>query len=235
MKTTDRKYALTAGSSIIIMAIAAAIAYGYIYTNLVVNDHPDLTFQNISLAGSMFKQGIAGWIIILITDVLVAWSLYLYLKSVNQKLALTTATIRMVYAGILAVAIYHLIAILPLTSTAGTTDSIVRMNSHLESFKSTWSFGLILFGLHLIGLGMLVYLSDFIPRIWAVLLIFSGLSYFGIHAAKFLFPEYIGQVEQIEMILSAPMAIGEVGFAVWLLIRGGKPLRTKTSVKAVAV
>ena len=222
MKSSNRKYAITAGLSLLVMAAAAAFSYGYVFGELVSVGDPKATFQTIKMSATLFKSGIAGWGIIFVTDIMVAIALYKFLKRVNPLGSFLVALIRIAYAGILCLSIYHLFAVLPIIQIPMTTNSVQTVQMHLESFERVWSAGLILFGLHLIGLGILVWLSDFIPRIWAILLIFAGLCYFGIHAAKVLLPEYIEHIEHIEMILGGPMAIGEIGFAVWLLVRGGK-------------
>ncbi|MCF8459026.1 MAG: DUF4386 domain-containing protein, partial [Bacteroidales bacterium] len=79
-----------------------------------------------------------------------------------------------------------------------------------------------LFGLHLLFLGILVLRSKNIHAVWGILLVFAGISYIGIHTIKNFFPEFESQVKTAEMILSMPMAFGEVGFGIWLLIRGGR-------------
>ena len=66
-----------------------------------------------------------------------------------------------------------------------------------------------------------------IPKLWGWLLIFAGISYSIIHLTKNIMPNYITQIETVEMILSMPLAIAEIGFAVWLLIRGGKAIVIK--------
>ena len=86
----------------------------------------------------------------------------------------------------------------------------------------TWSFGLIIFGFHLLLLGFLALKSWNIHRFWGIMLIVAAVSYVGIHCAKILLPEFENPVKTAEMILSLPMTFGEVGFAVWLIIRGGK-------------
>ena len=217
---TNRKSALIAGVALVLMAVAAAFSFGYIHNSLVIPTDPNATINNILSLVSLFKAEVFGWIIILICYVVVSFALYYFFKNENRKLSFYTAAVRLVYSAILGVAIFYLIRILNLQGTENTDNRIL---SHLESFTSFWSFGLIIFGIHLILLGFLTIQSKLMHKFWGFLLIFAGISYSVIHLSNHLFPELESQIKTAEMILSAPMALGEIGFAFWLIIRGGKP------------
>lgn len=224
MNTANRKYALTAGISLLVMSLAAAFSYGYVQGNLVVEDDSLLTYQNIANYRPVFLGGIAGWVVIFITDLVVAGSLFYYFKSVNRQISLLTAWIRIIYTAILGIAIYQLFVIIPLTGDVGVKSSIevTKVSELISSFESIWSGGLILFGFHLLGLGYLSLRSGFVPRIFGWLFLFAGACYILVHSAKALMPEYQSQVDSVESILAVPMGLAEIAFAIWLLFRGGK-------------
>ena len=228
MKLSKRKFALFAGIALVIMGATAAFSFGYVHGRLVVEGDPATTYRNLQSSGPLFTAGIAGWTVIFLCDILVAGALYFFLKDINQRLSLITAWIRAFYALILGVAIFQLIMVLPLLSD-GMPASVnrVHVDGHLQRFAKIWSAGLILFGFHLLGLGWLTLRSGFVPRVFGWLLLFAGISYILLHSAKNLLPGYAGQVEMAEMILSVPMAIAEIGFALWLIVRGGKAGREK--------
>ncbi|MEQ9230796.1 MAG: DUF4386 family protein, partial [Cyclobacteriaceae bacterium] len=54
------------------------------------------------------------------------------------------------------------------------------------------------------------------------LLLIAGICYIGVHGAKAFMGHQNEQILKIEMILSLPMAIGEIAFAVWLVLKGGR-------------
>lgn len=56
--------------------------------------------------------------------------------------------------------------------------------------------------------------------LWVLTLI-AGISYVIVHSLK-LTPLTSGIVNNLEMVLALPMFLGELGLAVWLLIKGGK-------------
>jgi hypothetical protein len=222
MKNANRKYAIIAGISLIVMALAAGYSYGYVFGSLVETDNPSSTLMSLNHSKGIFGSGVIGWLVILITDLLLAWSLYRYFLQVNAKVSLATGLIRAVYSAVLALAIYQLIIVwsmLPATKQ----DTSVLMQQFAD-FEKYWSMGLILFGVHLIGLGFLSIKSKTVPNWMGWLLYIAGLSYIAIHGAKAMALEATGAIAMAEMLLAAPMALAELGLAVWLLWRGGKEI-----------
>ncbi|GET20338.1 DUF4386 domain-containing protein [Prolixibacter denitrificans] len=223
---SKRNSAQIAGIAILIMAAVAAFTYGYIHNSLVVPNHSETTIGNLKASTWLFRTEIVGWHFILLCDVVVAWALYKFFKDENQLLSQVTAILRLIYAAFLGGAVFKLISILRIINgEAGIAPELAgqQMLSFLKSFESTWSFGLIIFGFHLLLLGFLALQSKAIHSSWGVLLILAALSYITIHSSKIGFPQFDSQIKTAETILSLPMALGEVGFAVWLIIRGGKP------------
>jgi len=219
---TNRKYAFIAGFALLFMAVLAAFSFGYAHNNLVIPGNAYATVSNLRFSSLLFKTEIVGWLAILFLDVVVAWSLYLFFKSNNPKLSLLTAALRIFYTIIFGAAILNLLHILPFLNGSSSENAKAQILFHLNSFETTWSFALIIFGFHLLVLGILVLQSKSIHNFWGLLLVFAAMCYTVINSAKFLLPEFENQVATAEMILSLPMAFGEVGFAFWLIIRGGK-------------
>lgn len=224
MNCNKRKYALITGISILVMALVAGYSYGFVFNSIVINAQANETLHNLQSSLNLFLSGIVGWGIILILDLLVAWGIYEFFQQEQQKLALFTALFRVVYTLFLGMAIFYLISVLPLVRENADATTVMAA---LSSFNNFWSLGLIVFGLHLTGLGLLALKSSSVPSIFAWLLLFAGISYFGIHAAKALWPMLENNIKQVELILGFPMAIGEIAFALWLLIRGGKLKKAK--------
>ena len=77
----------------------------------------------------------------------------------------------------------------------------------------------IFFGLWLLPLGMLVYRSEFLPRVLGGWLIVNGFAYLAQNIAGILAPQYSSLVEAIAF----PLQFGEVALVLWLLIMGAKP------------
>ena len=223
-----RKVAILTGTALLAMAAIAGFSYGYVHGTLIVAGDPTATAENLMSSEGLFRAGIFEWAIILILDVVVAWGLYVFLKSAHQSLSLLTAWLRIVYSAILGIAIANLILVLLLVSGSdhlqglGTEQLNAHISLFLDGFTGVWNIGLIVFGLHLLVLGYLAFKSGFMPRILGILLLFAGLCYTATNSAGLLWPEYETYQGNIEMILAAPMAIGELALAFWLIIKGGK-------------
>jgi hypothetical protein len=223
-----RKAAIVAGAAILVMAAAAVVATDVTIGRLAVPDDTAATLSNIQASGMVFRAGVFSWLIILICDVLAAWGLYVFFKPVNRDLSLLSAWIRLVYAAILGTALLKYIEVLSLTNGGevsallGTELLQARVALLLDAFDDMWSFGLVVFGIHLLILGYLVFKSGYAPKFFGVLLYIAFLGYLVTNLANLLSPAY----ESFEMILQwifiVPMVVGEVGLGVWLLIRGAK-------------
>lgn len=220
MKNPNRTYALISGFALILMAVAAGYAYGYVHGSLIVEGNSSKTLTNLNNATGLYYSGVIGWFIILLTDLLVAWGLYKYFAAVNIRIAIVTGLIRVFYSVILALAIYQLVVVWQMLLSTNQ-DEIAIMNLY-TSFEKYWSRGLIVFGLHLIGLGYLSLKSKSVPKWLGWLLYFAGISYSLLNGAKAIAPGAEEMIAMVEMILSGPMAIAELGLAVWLIWKGGK-------------
>ncbi|WP_277585125.1 DUF4386 domain-containing protein [Psychrobacillus antarcticus] len=217
-----RKAAIISGISLIIMAIVAGFSYGYAHSSLVVPGDISTTYQNIASSILLFKAEIVGWVVILILDVIVAWSFYIFLKPVNQELALLASWLRLTYAAILGIAILNLVFVLLLSNDASLANQLqADITLYLEAFEVIWSVGLIVFGLHLLVVGWIAFQSSSIPKIISSLLVIAAIGYMVIHLGKTLLIEQ-NIIATMELIFNIPMIAGELGFGLWLLFKGGK-------------
>ncbi len=223
----QRKFTLTAGISLIIMALAASFSYGFAHRSLVVKGDASTTFINIMASSGLFKAEILGWLIILICDIVAAWAIYLFMKPLNKNLSLLGAWLRLSYATILGIAITNLIYVLLLTtdsqySSIWTINQLqANMMLSLQAFESIWSIGLIIFGGHLLIIAIVALQSDQIPRIISILILIAAIGYLVVHLSSSFFNQYDEIISLIEMIFIVPMTVGELGFGLWLLFRGG--------------
>jgi hypothetical protein len=225
MNKKEKNAGLVAGISLIIMAIAAGFSYGFVHTRLVAGTLL-ATAQNLADNSELFLAGIAGWIVIISTDLIVSFSLCTFFKSTNQKISMITAGIRLIYTVFLILAVYQLVAIHFIEQPTVFANDIAEL---LGYFEQIWSFGLILFGLHLIGLGYLSIKSAYVPRVLGYLLCLGGVIYIIIHAVKQSSLLDIKTVQSLENGLALPMALGEMLLAFWLIYIGLKKIKPKNN------
>lgn len=212
--------ALVTGYSLVAMAILAGWGYGYAFNSIYVANDSAMTLTNLNHSTALFRWFILSFIGVLLLDVVVSWSLYLFFKPVHASLSLLSAWMRLVYAALLGVAILNLMMVLPLLTNVPQNDVLI-MNS-IKSFMAMWSLGLIVFGAHLFVLGYLVLKSGFIPKFFGGLLLLAAACYFGSNIANLLMSNYEQYKKTVDMIIGLPLAVSELGLAVWLLLKGGK-------------
>ncbi|MDM5426681.1 DUF4386 domain-containing protein [Bacillus mycoides] len=217
----QRKFALFTGISLLVMAFTALFSYGFVHGNLVVQGDADATLHNIQTSSSLFRAEIFGWIIIFITDIIASWALYFFLKPIHASLSLLAACLRLMYTAILGIAIFNLIFVLPLSkSTVANSEAYTML--FLEAFEYIWSVGLIIFGLHLLTLGYVTLQSKNIPKTISILLLIAAIGYIIINVMNTMFSQYNAIISILNVVFQLPMIAGELGFSIWLLLRGGK-------------
>lgn len=224
--TSQRRSALIAGISLLLMAVVAGLSYGYLHGNLLVVDDARATLYNLKTSTGLFYTEIFGWTLIFLLDALVAWSLYHFFATANKDLAFLSSFLRVIYTAVLGIAIYNLPKVLTIINghlaQVNADGPATEVMHYLNSFEDIWSKGLVIFGLHLMILGYLAFKADYVPKVWGVLMILAGVSYSYLNGMNAFFPHMKEQLVLIESILSLPMIVGEVGFAVWLVAKGGK-------------
>jgi len=225
----QRKAALVAGTGLLLMTILAVSAVYFIFEKLVVSGDAGATVNNI-LAGEMqFRIGIVCLYMVAVLDVVVAWSLYVFLKPANKNLALLAAWFRVVYASILTVSLFGYTNILRLLGGAPYVNGIDTSKLHadvmlsLAGFDDGWAIGLVFFGIHLVILGFLVFKSGYVPKVLGVLLVIAGAAYAADSFGRFLFPNYAVE-------LATFLGWGELLFMLWLLYIGLKAPNTFLNV-----
>ncbi|MCB9211634.1 MAG: DUF4386 domain-containing protein [Ignavibacteriales bacterium] len=198
----------------------------FVLENLIVSGNSAATLNNIIENELLFRWSIVSFILMVIFDLLLAWTLYLLLKEVNQKLSLLSAWLRLVNATIFGLALYNLVSVLQLTVNPeyskllelGQLQAQVMLN--LGAFNNIWLIGLIFFGLHLLLVGYLIIQSGFIPKLLGVLLFVAGIGYLVDSFANFLLPNYSNYKDIFEIVVILPGVIGEFSFTIWLLSKG---------------
>lgn len=90
----------------------------------------------------------------------------------------------------------------------------------LKAFDSIWAFGLIIFGGHLLVIGYLSFKTNTIPKVISILLVIASIGYMLIHFCKVFLPQFETVTTYLEISLSVPMALGELGLGIWLTYMG---------------
>ena len=216
-----RTAAIIAGIALLLMAVLAAYANFGVMQTLVVPGDAETTAGNIIASSGSFLTAIISFLVVAVLDVVVAWGLYRVLKPANLRLSQLAALFRIIYAVIFAFSLTQLYA----AFQAFTKDQAFAQGMDLlDAFQNGWDTALIIFGLHLLTLGLISFRFGIIPKWLGVLLGIAGLGYlvdsFGIR----LIPGYSISVGEYTFF-------GELVLIFWLLWKGikGFPQKQKPS------
>ncbi len=219
--TSQRKVALTAATGLLLMALLAPFARFGVLQNLVVPADAAATVENITASEGLFRAGIAAFLIVIMLDIVVAWSLYVLLRPVNRTLALLEAWLRLAFAAVFASALVNLLDVVQLVggaelSTLQPEQLQAQVMSSIASFDNGWAgIALAIFGLHLLGLGYLLFRSAHFPGFLGVLVIISGGGYLADSFTRILVPDF-------GFTFSLFTFVGEALLIVWLFWRAIK-------------
>lgn len=217
-----KKILIIAGISYLIIFLTGFFSNFYVLQSIYIPDNSSVTIENVIKNDSLFRLGIMGFVIMVIADLLLAWLLFLLLKTVNEKLSLLAAWLRLVNAAIFGIALYNLLSILNIIKLADFSKDQLEVNVMFAfaSFNSAWLIGLIFFGLHLVVLGYLIIKSDFIPKLIGILIIIAGVGYLIDSSANILLSNYNDYQDTFMLIVLLPGIIGELSFTLWLIFKG---------------
>ncbi|WLR61026.1 DUF4386 domain-containing protein [Guptibacillus hwajinpoensis] len=221
----QQKAAVFSAIALLIMTFAAFFSQGYVHSSLVIEGDAATTLKNIQASQVLFRLEVLGWLLIIIMDLIASWGFYVFLKPFHPAYALFAGWLRFLYTAILATAVTNLVITNSVVqnSELGTSSRVAQqaMDS-ITAFEAIWSFGLIIFGLHLIAVGLVAMNTKKIPKVISILVIIAGFSYSIIHFMYNFVPQIENVIGLLELILMAPMVIGELGFGIWLLVKGRK-------------
>ena len=155
------------------------------------------------------RIGIIAFLITVVFDVVVAWALKELYRS--HPLTVLSTYFRMMHAAIMGVAIFAL----PLALKETTQEDILLQ---VDTFNYIWLIGLFFFGIHLALLSTIAI----VPKLIKVFLAIAGVMYVFDTVAHFLLSNYSDYASIFLLLVAIPSILGEMSFALWLLIKGGR-------------
>jgi hypothetical protein len=174
-----RRASWLSGLGLFFMAVIAAWSNFAVLEALIIPNNAAKTASNILESLGLFRLGVLGFLVVVLLDVLVSWGLFVVFARVDEALSRLAAWFRLVYSAIFAIAIAQLFGIPqllenPLLNLEQNQALVLFSTQH---FKNIWDLGLLLFGVHLLLLGILAWRSSFIPRWLSLLLLVAGIGY----------------------------------------------------------
>jgi hypothetical protein len=236
MKSIQRNARL-AGVLYLIITIAAIVAHMYVPSTLIVPGDATATVGNISNSEMLFRfGGIGSELIVLLSEVILAVLLYVLLKPVNKTLSLVAAVSRLIMTTIHGFNLINYFFVLIIVGGAGFLSGFDagQLNSlamlFLEAHSFGFTIGIAFLVIHVFVLGYLIYKSGYFPKIIGILFIIAGLGYLIDSFFLLLIPSYT----TTPIYIAIPIAIAELVFPVWLLIKGVNKEGWKTQTEKSA-
>ena len=217
----NKRTARIAGLLYLLMAVFGVIAEIFFRQKLFVAADIAATANNIVSNTFLYRIGITSDIIMALIYLLTALALFKLLSPVDKNMA--GAMVVFTTAGSVLLMFNVLNEIAPLyilsgndylsTFDPGQLQSLAMLFYNL--YQHGYMIGQIFFALWVLPLGVLIYKSGFIPKVFGILFVIETI--FGLLAVivHFLMPN-----ATIETIMMLPMMIAEFSFIFYLLIRG---------------
>ena len=224
---TPRTAAVIAGWSYVAILVLAVFG-NLAVSSLLVVDEPRRTLDDLAGAGALLRLGTAALLVVCVLDVVVAWGLHSVLAAVDRRASVLAAWLRVTFAAIMTVAVAALVVLGSVATGSGpgvAFDGADRAGQTVllgSVFFSTWTVGLLLFGIHLVVVGALVVRARVAPRLLGWLLVAAGLGYCLNTFARILLPDYAALEPVFLAIYGLPSFTGELWLALWLVRRAAR-------------
>ncbi|WP_353827129.1 DUF4386 domain-containing protein [Agromyces sp. SYSU T0242] len=180
------------------------------------------------------SDGRFGWVVlalygIAVLDVVVAWGLWVVLRTRDPRGAVLAAALRLVYAAAFVAAIGHVGHAVRIADGAdapaiGRADRAALVQEQLQAFDAAWNGALLVFGAHLVVVGvLLVRRAGVAATVVGVLVGVAGLGYAADTVIRLL-------ASQADPGIAMFTFIGEVVLIGWLVAGGIRSARSRGEV-----
>lgn len=221
-KQNLRSIALIGGFGYLVIFVSGIYANFVVLESLKVANDDIVTFKNFINNRETFITGIFSFVIMVLADLVLTWSLHALFRIHNQKRSAIAAWFRLVNVIFFAVALFHLFEIVQLTNPQEllihSQEFLAnQVDRELSDFSNTWLIGLVFFGVHLILLANLMLKHIRIPKFIPVLLMIAGLGYLVDSVLQFTYFNYQDISEVSVLVVVLPGVVGELSLTFWLL------------------
>ena len=191
-----RNAAMIVGIAFITSIIIVTIVDDFLLANFVVPGDTEALARDIESNGKLFGFAVVGYLFVLALDSIIGLALYVVLKPFKKNLALLTATLRLLYAGILVIGLF----------------ALVFQTIDIYGYASIKLCGYIFFALHIFVLGYSVFKSGYIPKSLGILLVVASFTYI-------VFFIDLHLPETLQVIIMLTMLVAELSLSIWLMVK----------------
>jgi hypothetical protein len=218
-----KRLARVAGVLYLLITVAAIVAHFYVPSQVIVPGDAAATAANLTASGPLFRFGaIGGELVVLLSEIVLSVILFVLLKPVSKLLSLVAAASRLIMTAIHGINLLNYFFVLLLVSGAGYLSVFEADQLHalvmlfLDAHSVGFTIGIAFLTLHVFLLGYLILRSGYWPKVLGILFLIAGLGYLIDSFALLLFAGY----ETTPGYIALAIAVGELAFPLWLLIKG---------------
>jgi len=175
---SPRALARVTGALYLYIMVAAIFAEGFVRDRLIGSGDGAETVRRIAASEQLWRWSVVADVTTTLCDVAVAVLLFLLLKPVGPRVSLAAAVFQLVYSAMMAASAALLVGPLFLIKHAPVGEQMQMLVGYsLSLHQTTFSIGLILFGVHLVMIGLLIARSTFLPKLIGLALAVAGVCY----------------------------------------------------------
>ena len=219
----SRGYARLTGLFYLIIAVAGFFAILYVPGQLFTPGDGAASLAAITERRGLFNAGVGGDVAVMLAELMATAMLFFMFRHVNETLAFAAAMARLMMVAVMAAMLFFYAAAVSLSGpdmagfASETQAALGGLMLHLhDSGVLIWQ---LFFFVHLLILGQLVARSGLFPRLLGHAMSLGSFGYIFDSLNKFLMPEGAA-FGTLTGVLLAIVSLAEVGFALWLIIRG---------------
>lgn len=217
--------ARAAGLAYLIVVISGFFSLMYVPSQLLVWGEPATTAGNILANEGLFRLGLLAGVICYSAFAVLALILYQLFNEVHKPVAMFMLVLALLSVPISMLNLLNKFAALQLLSGEAYLNSFgtEQLHTQVMFFLGLYDKGIevvqVFWGLWLLPLGMLIFLSSMLPKTLGLLLILGCGSYL-----LALIHSILGPAHTLPGWVMLPATLGEIGTCLWLLIFGVKRL-----------
>jgi Domain of unknown function (DUF4386) len=227
---STQSYARTAGFLYLLIAVAGGFSIGYVPSVIIQTGDAAATATNLAANIGLFRLGLLGDIVVLLAEVVLTAMLYVMFRPVSPTLSLVAAWSRL--AMVMVMAVNLVINAMPMLLLNGSAVAGPGEAGQLQAiamlFFDAHQVGIyvwqLFFAMHLLALGYMIVRSSLFPRLLGWMMMVGSFGYL-IQGLAEITDSQNASLSVLYIALLVVVTVGELAFALWLLIRG---VRTAT-------
>ncbi|MDG1117968.1 MAG: DUF4386 domain-containing protein [Flavimaricola sp.] len=233
--TWDATGARMAGALYLAIAVCGGFSIAYVPAQIVAADGATSAANLLANTG-LFRLGVLADCAVILFELAITVILYQLFRATGPRMAMVALISRLGMIGVMGINI--LLWVMPYGLLTSTTLDTATLHALVQYSLDAHAMGVfvwqLFFGMHLLALGWLVLNSGNVPNLLGWGLFIGAFGYLVQGIVELTYTD-VALLDAAIIGLLVIVSIAEIGFGLWLLIRGGRiPSKILTSTAARA-